>query len=179
MLEQDNMPTLQTLIAKIEHVGSSSLQVALSRFNRQCGREDLADRLIDALIAFEALYLRGAREELGYRLALRGAAHLGGRGTHTRAEVFELLRTAYALRGEIAHGVIADLPQAKAVRKAGWACADDMLTSLTDLLRLALRLVLLDIGEQAFNTEFHATLDKSIVSGEFEAAGMSTADGLG
>jgi hypothetical protein len=165
VLEQDDVPVLQGLLEKIRQVRSSSLQVALSRLNRQYGREDLADRLIDALIAFEALYLRDARGEFGYRLALRVAAHLGDHGGRSRTDVFELLQTAYAWRGKIAHGVIVDLSKAKAVHESGWPSPNDLLTTLTDLLRMALRLILVDTGEEAFNADFHDKLDRVIVAG--------------
>ena len=56
----------------------NGLEVAISRFNSSYG-ENLADRLLDQMIALESLYL-GDTKELGYKLALRAAFLLETKG---------------------------------------------------------------------------------------------------
>lgn len=81
------------------------IEVALRRFNFGYGRITPEDKLIDCLIAFEALLLRKEeRQELEYRLALRGSVLLG-KTPDGRKRVFEELKTAYRERSNIVHGV--------------------------------------------------------------------------
>jgi len=78
------------------------LGVAIRRFNLAYERGSDEDRLIDQMIAFEALFLR-ERVELGYRLRLRVAAFLGG-GAAARQVTAQEVKTAYDLRSRVVHG---------------------------------------------------------------------------
>jgi len=78
-----------------------SLQVALSRFHSSY-RGEPEERIIDQMIAFEAICLEG-EQELQYRLALRVACLLGG-DAKTRNSIFKDMRNAYRLRSAIVHG---------------------------------------------------------------------------
>jgi len=78
--------------------------VALRRFNFAYERVRPEDKLIDYLIGFEALLLKGdERQELEYRLALRGSVLLG-KTSEERQTVFKELKTAYRERSNIVHG---------------------------------------------------------------------------
>ena len=80
------------------------IDVALRRFNFAYERVRPEDRLIDYLIGFEALLLlEGERQELEYRLALRGCVLLG-KTEKGRKAVFQELKTAYRERSNIVHG---------------------------------------------------------------------------
>jgi hypothetical protein len=89
--------------------GSSALHTAALRlyFARSRPRSD--DRILDVMIAAEALYLGTDggedRGELKYRLALRAAAWADLRALRkSKKQVFDLLRLAYDVRSAIAHG---------------------------------------------------------------------------
>ena len=74
------------------------------RFNFSYERVAPEDKLIDYLIGFEALLLRrDERQELEYRLALRGAFLLGT-DMEERKKIFFHLKTAYRERSNIVHG---------------------------------------------------------------------------
>lgn len=78
--------------------------IALRRFNFAYERVRPEDKLIDYLIGFEALLLKGdERQELEYRLALRGSVLLG-KTPEERQAVFKELKTAYRERSNIVHG---------------------------------------------------------------------------
>jgi len=78
-----------------------NMQVALTRFHSSY-RGEPEERIIDQMIAFEAICL-GGEQELKYRLALRVAC-LIGRDAKTKDSIFEDMRNAYRLRSKIVHG---------------------------------------------------------------------------
>ena len=71
------------------------------------------DRLIDYMIAFEALYLNdtGAQErgEMRFRLALRVAQFL--RELNQQKSLYREMRAAYNMRSSIVHGDVYDPPK--------------------------------------------------------------------
>jgi hypothetical protein len=78
-----------------------NMDVALTRFHSSYGGEP-EERVIDQMIAFEALFL-GGEQELQYRLALR-VASLIGEDAASRKRIFDDMRDAYQLRSKIVHG---------------------------------------------------------------------------
>lgn len=97
-----DIPMVNKLMMEIrtcrESGKSSTLNEALRRFNSAYHGE-LEDRLIDQMIAFESLYIADYKE-LGYKLALRTAFLLGKK----RTKIFNDMRKAYDLRGNVVHG---------------------------------------------------------------------------
>jgi len=83
-----------------------ALALALRRLSYQAGRERTEDELVDILVAAEALYLSDVGfEELGFRMALRAAALCRPEKLEmTRREVFDLMKSAYKVRGAVVHG---------------------------------------------------------------------------
>lgn len=88
---------LRELIAKKEY-----MSLALRRYNSALDERQLEDRIIDFMIALEALYSSDARE-LRYRLSLRVATFLG-KSDREREEILEFMKKAYDARSEIVHG---------------------------------------------------------------------------
>jgi len=97
-----DVPIVNKLLREIRNYRESSqftaLDEALRRFNSTYHGE-LEDRLIDQMIAFESLYIADDKE-LGYKLALRAAFLLGKK----RVKIFNDMKKAYDLRGQIVHG---------------------------------------------------------------------------
>lgn len=80
------------------------VEVALRRLNFAYERARPEDKLIDYLIGFEALLLqRSQRQELEYRLALRGS-YLLADDFDERKTIFNELKAAYQERSNIVHG---------------------------------------------------------------------------
>lgn len=81
---------------------------AVSRFSFALDKHRAEDRILDMMIAAEALFLSDAggaadRGELKYRLSLRAAVLLGTNGRE-REQIFKFMKLAYDARSAIAHG---------------------------------------------------------------------------
>jgi hypothetical protein len=78
------------------------LRIAVRRFGGSFERLGDEDRLIDYMIALEALLGR-ENEAISYRIPLRSSTLLGASALE-RARIFDVLKAAYNLRSQFAHG---------------------------------------------------------------------------
>jgi len=96
---------LANKIDKIDFHRKSSLRIACERFSRsyQEHRED--EKIIDFIVAFEALFLRGKKPppRIGRYIGL-GCSMLLGKNDKEREEIDEFLVKAYNIRNRIVHG---------------------------------------------------------------------------
>ncbi len=87
------------------------LGVAMRRLRYAQTRERLEDRLVDLVVAAEALFPgvvgNTSGTELSYRLSMYVAGFLG-KDQEDRRSIFERMREAYGLRSKIVHGVVMD-----------------------------------------------------------------------
>ncbi len=120
-------------LLRIETSSELALELAIRRFNLAYGRAILADRLIDMMIAFEALFLP-ERDELALRLSLRVANLL--RDTGDRQDIFTRMKRAYKLRSNIVHG-----------SKIKDEELSDCVQTIEELLRQSLRSLLKLVGQ--------------------------------
>lgn len=81
---------------------SDNLMTALRRFGSSYERRDLEDRLIDLVIAMEALFGDG-QGSVAYKVAMRGASWLHPRG-EGRVKAFREIKKLYDLRSRAVHG---------------------------------------------------------------------------
>lgn len=90
------------------------LDVAVRRYSYGCERHRTEDKIIDFMIAAEALYLSdvGDKGELSYRLSHR-AAFFHSPEAAMRRKVFHHMREAYKLRSAVAHGMSKTMPKLK------------------------------------------------------------------
>jgi len=116
VLVQGDVTALLSLLPAVKVLDRerfSFLELALRRFNQSYGRVGAEDRLIDYMIAFEALYLNdtGAQErgEMRFRLALRVAKFL--REPNQQQSLYREMRAAYNMRSSIGHGDVYDPPK--------------------------------------------------------------------
>jgi hypothetical protein len=74
-LSAGDVSDLQKLFRRLfeSHSGPPALRTAIRRFNQSYERPEAEDRIIDFAIALESSLLCDMRDELQYRLALRGA----------------------------------------------------------------------------------------------------------
>lgn len=112
--------------------GARSVMYALGRFNSALERTDTQDRLVDLMIAAEALLLSGKNDELSLRLAVRAASFAEGDGA-ARRSVYETMRTAYGLRSKVVHGGL-----------VGEGALREVIRDVEDVIRAALRKALSD-----------------------------------
>ncbi len=105
---------------------------AIRRFNQMPDRVGIEDRLIDAVIALEAILSPEKAEEISYRFRLRGAWLLGRTDRAARDSWQGRLKDLYDLRSDLVHGNAKKLKNIKPeqVRK----CLDDASIALTQLL---------------------------------------------
>lgn len=108
ILRFEDIPTLREIsekIAAIDFAKRKNLDKAFKRFQRAYQETDPEDQLIDFLIAFEALFLKGekAGESRGDIIAI-ACSHLLGKNEQEREEVRQFLTKAYSIRNCIVHG---------------------------------------------------------------------------
>ena len=101
-LTQNHFEDTFDILTKLQ-AAKGRLDVAIGRWNRsKRPTAILSDKLIELRIAFEALYLSGIEDELGFRLATRGAWHLGTDFCERR-EYQRTLREAYRRASTAVH----------------------------------------------------------------------------
>ena len=105
ILEGGNVDNLKRVYQRLSALTGSDydfLRVPVSRFNASYMHVRSEDELIDLCIAMESLYV-GEYQELGYKLALRGAYFLEHDAQKCSA-TFKRIRQVYKARSDIVHG---------------------------------------------------------------------------
>jgi hypothetical protein len=106
----DDIPSLKALLVKIQEIDFAkrgSLHLACKRFQRTYGESDAEDKLIDLMIAFEALFLKG--EKIGTssgKIVAVACSHLLGKSDEERDKIRASLLKAYKIRSSIVHGSV-------------------------------------------------------------------------
>jgi Apea-like HEPN len=98
----DDVEAIRRLTAAVPKL-NDEFPIAVSRFTSTTERQSPTDRLIDASIGLENLFLQGTNDELSFRLALR-AAWLLGQSANERREIFGELKKVYDSRSRVVHG---------------------------------------------------------------------------
>ena len=88
-------------LKKVRREHNKYLNIALRRFNLSYTRNLLEDRLIDLTISLESTMLAEERDELKYRLALRGSFLL--RNICPPEETNRILKKMYDVRSKVVH----------------------------------------------------------------------------
>ena len=104
-LSQHNLEDARELFLMRYNLSNSSqksLNVSIHRWIKSKGEMSTQDQLIELRIALEALYLKGEGGELSFRMATRGAWHLGG-NKDERARNYKILRDVYELASKVVH----------------------------------------------------------------------------
>ena len=138
-LEAAELGKLWEAINKINFDTFPQLSIALSRFNFAYERDKLEDKLIDFMVAFEALFFKeGETGEFRHKLAVR-VSRLLEQKYENRKAVVDKMNKFYNERSKVVHGEKADLK-------------DDFINSVEDHLRKSIvifleRLRTFDHGE--------------------------------
>lgn len=124
------------------------LEFSIHRFNLAFGRELLADRIVDLVIAAESLFLADLdaldRGELRFRVSLRTAKFIK-HPTYGAEDVFGLMRRAYDARSAVVHG---GSPRNTSLPDDAKANLQAFVDAVEELVRLALRKAL-EMGPDA------------------------------
>lgn len=89
-----------------EYLGEApeSYRIAINKFSTSFKRRNENDRLLDSVIALEAMYLKSSEtQEMSYRLAQRGALLLSETKEESKG-VQKILRDSYNQRSNLVHG---------------------------------------------------------------------------
>ncbi|MCK4735771.1 MAG: hypothetical protein KAT65_25175 [Methanophagales archaeon] len=90
---------------EIDFSHDRALNIAIKRFNDSFTRREVEDKIIDLMIAFEAMFLKeNEKMELTFKLSLRTAIFLEDVDAE-RENLFEFMKKAYDTRSDIVHGV--------------------------------------------------------------------------
>ncbi len=90
------------VLGKIEKT-QMSLQTAISRFSSSYEKRSLADRMIDLVIALEALFGDSEAGGIAYKVAMRAACWLHAT-EEERCAAFDTIKKVYRHRSEVVHG---------------------------------------------------------------------------
>ena len=90
------------VLGKIEKT-KKGLQTAISRFSSSYEKRGLADRMIDLVIALEALFGDGEAGGIAYKVAMRGACWLHAT-EEERCAAFDTIKQLYGIRSKVVHG---------------------------------------------------------------------------
>lgn len=93
-------------------------EIALARFQTAVLERSEGDAIVDYVIALEAVFLQGVRDELRFRFALHGAWFLGS-AREERVRLFDELQDLYDARSRIVHGTALPPHQIEAIAALG------------------------------------------------------------
>ena len=131
-ISQERLGETIEAISNIDAV-SGGLTGLLRWIKSKDRHQDLRDGFIDLRIALESLYVQTGRDELSFRLAIRGAWHLG-ESFDERKMIYEKLRKFYSKASRIVHGVsVGNEPESR-----------EILSESQDLCRRGIRKLLED-----------------------------------
>jgi hypothetical protein len=140
--------------------GAAGFAFSIHRFNLAFDRGLLADRLVDLVIAAEALLLGDLDEkyrgELRFRFALRGAKSIE-HPKYSEHDVFRVMRQAYDARSAFVHG---GSPNETRLPDDQSAKLPAFIDAIEDLVRLGLRkaLSMKEAGKKVRQSEYWDTL---------------------
>jgi len=146
VLDFEEVPRLRKIVKKIQSIDFSkrkSLDLACRRFQRAYEEKDAEDRLIDLMIAFEALFLKGEKRvpSKGKLIAVACSVLLG-KNEEKRGKIKQTLAKAYSIRNSIVHG--SEYPRIESDDK-GEVYIDtlpDLVSQVEDYLRESIKKIL-------------------------------------
>jgi len=106
-LNFDGITTLKRILEKTQRINFAkrkSLHLACKRFHRAYEESDIDDQLIDFMIAFEALFLKGEKAASTGQIIAIACSTLLGKSDEEREEIRQFMIKAYSVRNCIVHG---------------------------------------------------------------------------
>jgi hypothetical protein len=147
-LSNDEAPQFLELWRLLK-AGAARFAFSVHRFNLAFERQGLEDRIVDLVIAAEALLLSdtGARDrgELRFRFALRAARFIP-HPAYSARDVYKVMRSAYDIRSTIVHG---GSPKDTSLPDDASATLSKFVDTIEELVRIGIRKALTMTGEGA------------------------------
>jgi hypothetical protein len=104
----DDFQGLKRLVQKIQNIDfvkRKDLRLACGRFQRAYEEDNFEDQLIDIMIAFESLFLKGEKGNVPHgKIIAVGCSCLLGSNEEQREEIEFFLTEAYRIRNSVVHG---------------------------------------------------------------------------
>jgi Apea-like HEPN len=140
-ITEDQISVLRNLFNKIlDRKHEDGLNTALRRLTYAMERKRPQDRLLDSMIAAEAVFGADATTEMTYRISLRVAFATEEEDIEKRRHVFNLMKNAYAVRSKVVHG---DEPKQTNMKINGEIVSlSCFVVYVEDIIRRAVRTVL-------------------------------------
>jgi len=101
--DKNDLYKLSDLLPLIRFKTNDNLKLALSRFNSSYSKTEPADRLIDLMICYEALFTVEQSDSISHKLALR-FSRLSWLDPDIRKEKYSRMKNLYQLRSNVIHG---------------------------------------------------------------------------
>lgn len=101
-IQIDEAKGLYEILTKLNSKSKRKLQTAINRWIKSTTYQTPEDKIIDLVIAFEALYLPDAGEST-FKFAVRASWHLG-ENRENRTKLFEVFKELYKCRSAVVHG---------------------------------------------------------------------------
>jgi hypothetical protein len=138
------------------------LEIGLRRFNNSYNRFSIEDKIIDLTIALESTVLFNIKDELRYRIALRGARLISSKMPPT--STFNSLQILYDLRSKIVHEgkSFMDLVDDNDFRKVIAKVVDGPQIRFIPLITQITRLILLEYMVKISNGKTLESINKAI-----------------
>ncbi len=158
-LSEDEVPHFLALWRLLEE-GTARFGFSIHRFNLAFDRGLLADRIVDLVIAAEALFLGDLDEkyrgELRFRFALRAAKFIE-HPSYDEHDIYRVMRQAYDARSAIVHG---GSPNETRLPDNQSASLPTFIDAIEELVRLGLRkaLSMREDGKKLRQAEYWDTL---------------------
>jgi hypothetical protein len=141
------------------------MSIPLRRFNQAYGRQSGEDTIIDLTIALESCLLPNTKDELQYRLSMRGAALLASLRNPVETQI--LLKTMYGIRSEIVHNgkLLSENGVRTKIESLGSVVAKDFMHACEDVVRDVLSESILRLATGGTLRALSEELDARILSG--------------
>ena len=130
------------------------LNMAINRFNYAYERKREEDKLIDYMVAFEALFMKET-QELRHRLSVRIARFLKGEYDE-RKDLYSKFKRIYDIRSKIVHG---NSITPKELKKLAVESLSELISEVEEQLRKSIK-TFIDLIDQDVNYNHNEFLDK-------------------
>jgi hypothetical protein len=130
------------------------LNMAINRFNYAYERKRQEDKLIDYMVAFEALFMKET-QELRHRLSVRIAKFLKGKYDE-RKELSSKFKKIYDIRSKIVHG---NTINPKNLEKLEVESLNELISEVEEQLRVSIKKII-NLIDQDVNYNHEEFIDK-------------------
>jgi hypothetical protein len=120
----------------VERNKAHSISTGIRRFSQSAARDNDEDRMIDLMIAAEAIFLNDGNGEMAYKLAHRASVFLSS-DLSGQKEIFDFMKKAYDSRSKIVHGDKPKLP-------SGASTLAEACNTLEGYLRKAIQKIIME-----------------------------------